>query len=100
MRTLLPFLSLLACLGLLAFTAPVHAQSVQPELVPGNPTCEDVGYSNLHAFKIDSAPFDGTHDLMVDGEVVGQVTVYNPSAGNPDDHPLQPKKMVNERDKS
>jgi hypothetical protein len=62
------------------------AQSVPPVLVPGNPDCTDIGYSNDFAFKIDGGPFDGTHDIMIDGDNVGQVTIHNPAVSGGDDH--------------
>ncbi|MCH7975268.1 MAG: T9SS type A sorting domain-containing protein [Bacteroidetes bacterium] len=86
MRTLLLPLSLLGCLGFVTLTGLAHAQSVPPVFVDGNPTCGDAGYSDEFAFKIDFPPFDGTHDIIIDGDVVGEVTVHNPPPGNPDDH--------------
>jgi len=69
MKKLICFTISILTVFVVAFTASVD--SVDPKLVPGNPTCEDLGY--VAEFKINYAPTNG--DYSVDS--IGTVTISN-----------------------
>lgn len=73
MRSKMQLLPALVALFILVTVIPsATAASVDPVLIPGNPTCEDIGCCNgtITSFKIDSDPDEGSYDN-------GNITISN-----------------------